>query len=206
MNGNKGSTAADRWGSPQGPRPMPILPRTQATATSDFKPFGSPSSTTAMAVHNHPSFGPGSSNIKNTARPAVLSVNEQPTDLMSSGRPPNISQLPPQLSLSFTPNSISQTNNGKDKDITKSIQKVELISKSTQGPKSNNVAEPSNGPTIITTNESKIVNKTNHNYQQTISVPSLSVKTVSSNDTSSKPNSTSNQSSSKTQDLSLSHA
>ena len=202
MNGNKGTTAADRWGSPQGPRPMPILPRTQATATSDFKPFGSPSTSTAMAVHNHPSFGPGNSSIKHTARPAVLSVNEQPTDLKSC-RPPNISQLPPQLSLSFTPYSINQSNN--DKDTQKSIQKVELISKSTQGPKSNNVADPSNGPILITTNDDTSLNKTNYNYQPD-SVPCLSVNVVSSSENSSIQNSTSNQSSSKTQVSSVSHA
>lgn len=172
MNGKQGSTAADRWGSPQGPRPMPILPRTQATATSDFKPFGSPSTSTAMTVHNHPP-GTGSSSIKHTARSAVLSVNEPSTDLKAY-RPP----------LSFTPNC---PNNSQQ-----SIPKTDLLSKSTQGPKSNNVTEPSNGPLLLTTNDGA-TNKTNSNYKSA-SVPSPSVNVIpSSNENSSTPNSTSNQ-------------
>ena len=176
MNGNKGSTAADRWGSPQGPRPMPILPRTQATATSDFKPFGSPSISTGMTVHNHPS-GTGTSSIKHSARSAVLSVNEPSTDLKAC-RPPNkdSSKLPSD-SLSFTPKAAPLNN---DKTNLLSISKIDLLSKATQGPKSNNVAsEPSNGPILITTNDGTSV-KTNYNYKAA-SVPCPTVNVVSSN-------------------------
>jgi len=196
VNGNKGSTAADRWGSPQGPRPMPILPRTQATATSDFKPFGSPSTSTSMTVHNHPP-GTGSSSIKHPARSAVLSVNEPSTDLKAY-RPPNkVSSQLPSASLSFTPNSTSQPNN--DRNSQQSIPKSDLLSKSTQGPKSNNVTEPSNGPLIVATNDGTS-NKTNYNYKPS-SVPSPSANVVPlSNENSS------NQPTSKTQFSSLSPA
>ena len=175
MNGNKGSTAADRWGSPQGPRPMPILPRTQATATSDFKPFGSPSTSTSMTVHNHPS-GTGTSSIKHSARSAVLSVNEPSTDLKACRPPIKDSSKLPSDSLSFTPKT-AQLNNDKTNPL--SISKVDLLSKATQGPKSNNVAsEPSNGPISITTKDGTSV-KTNYNYKAA-SVPCPTVNVVSS--------------------------
>ena len=203
MNGNKGSTAADRWGSPQGPRPMPILPRTQATATSDFKPFGSPSTSTSMTVHNHPP-GTGSSSIKHTARSAVLSVNEPSTDLKAYRPPTKVNSQLPSAPLSFTSNSTPQSNN--DRHTQQSIPNSDLLSKSTQGPKSNNVTEPSNGPLLVTTNDGAST-KTNFNYRSaSVPIPSASV-IPSSNENSSTPNSTSNQPPpSKTQFSSLSHA
>ena len=186
MNGNKGSTAADRWGSPQGPRPMPILPRTQATATSDFKPFGSPSISTGMAVHNHPS-GTGTSSIKHPARSAVLSVNEPSTDLKAC-RPPNTdSSKFSSDSLSFTPKNTQSSN---DKMNSQSIPKVDLLSKAIQGPKSNNVtSEPSNGPLLITTKDGTSI-KPNFNYNAA-SVPCPTVHVVSANNENSTAHSNS---------------
>ena len=186
MNGNKGSTAADRWGSPQGPRPMPILPRTQATATSDFKPFGSPSISTAMTVHNHPS-ATGNSSIKHSARTAVLSVNEPSTDLKTC-RPPNTdSSKLSSDSLSFTP---KNTQLHHDKVTSQFIPKVDLLSKSIQGPKSNSTtSEPANGPIVITSNDGTSL-KTNFNYKAA-SVPCPTVHVVSSNNENSIAHNTS---------------
>ena len=203
MNGNKGSTAADRWGSPQGPRPMPILPRTQATATSDFKPFGSPSMSTGMAVHNHPS-GTGTSSIKHPARLAVLSTNEQSTDLKAC-RPPNTdSSKFSSDALSFTPKNTQFSN---DKINSQSIPKVDLLSKAIQGPKSNNVtSEPSNGPLLITTKDGTSI-KPNFNYNAA-SVPCPTVHVVSANNENSAAHSNSllDQSSTNNQFSSLSPA
>ena len=192
MNGNKNvSTAADRWGSPQGPRPMPILPRTQATATSDFKPFGSPCTSTAMPVHNHPPSG--NSSIKNTARSAVLTVNEESTDLKSY-RPPNKSA--PQLpSLTFVSNS---NESNPEKSAQQSTSKVEVFSKSTQGPKSNNFNDPSNGPMLVTPKDGASLNK-NFNYTPA-TAPGPAVIKAPINDTPSSSLTTSiNQSTSKSQ-------
>ena len=192
MNGNKNvSTAADRWGSPQGPRPMPILPRTQATATSDFKPFGSPCTSTAMPVHNHPPSG--NSSIKNTARSAVLTVNEESTDLKSY-RPPNKSA--PQLpSLTFVPNS---NESNPEKSAQQSTSKVEVFSKSTQGPKSNNLNDPSNGPMLVTPKDGASLNK-NFNYTPATAPSPAVIKDPTNDHPSSSLTASINQSTSKSQ-------
>ena len=168
---------------------MPILPRTQATATSDFQPFGSPNTSSSMAVHNHPT-GVGSGSIKLTARPAVLNVGEQPTNARVS-RPPT--KAPTLSSISFNP---STTQTQYNKNIQQQSQIAGVSSGLAQVPKPDNTTtDPTNGPITTTTATYTAVSVTNSNFMSTSSVPQTSTNVISSRDQSSTTTSSSHQSS-----------
>ena len=170
---------------------MPILPRTHATATSDFQPFGSPNTSSAMAVHNHPPSGVGTGSIKLTARPAVLNVGEQPTNARVS-RPPT--KAPTLTSISFNP---STTQTQYNKNIQQQSQISGVSSGLTQVPKPDNITtDPTNGPIITTTTTTyTAASVTNSNFMSTSSVPQTSINVISSRDQSSTTTSSSHQSS-----------
>ena len=198
MNGNKSNATTDRWGPVEGPRPMPILPRTQATATSDFKPFGSPNLSSSMPIHNHPT-GAGNISLKPTARPAILNVSEQPTNVKTYQPTSKASFHFP--SSSFT---ISTCPPQPDRNSQKPLHANEFVLSSTQGPKTKNLTEPLNGPIVITTNDTETPLPNSHCLPA--SVPRTSINVVSGIESSSTLTSSPNQSSPKPQVLSTSTA
>ena len=63
------------------PRPMPILPRTSAVATSDFKPYCSPSNLNVAREASLKASRPPSSNLPHTTikpNSKAIEANDQP--------------------------------------------------------------------------------------------------------------------------------